>query len=73
MQLRWEVKNLPRFVQWRMPGAGTHVLGIEPANCYAEGLLAEQSKGTLVMLEPGEQHEYLLRFDIDAKSQEEDK
>ena len=34
---------------------------------------AEQSKGTLVMLESGEQRECLLRLDIDAKSQEEDK
>src|SRR5690606_314156 len=30
VHLRWNTATLPSHVQWRMAGAGTHVLGIEP-------------------------------------------
>lgn len=66
VKIRWEVQNLPRFVQWKMPGAGTHVLGIEPANCHVEGRLVEESRGTLVILEPGEQRDYRVEIIIDS-------
>jgi hypothetical protein len=47
-----------------MSGAGVHVLGIEPANCYVEGRADERARGTLVMLEPGETREYELAFEV---------
>jgi hypothetical protein len=62
MRLAWETSNLPVLVQWKMPGEGTHVLGIEPANCHVEGRLAEQARGTLVMLQPGQTVEYNLEL-----------
>lgn len=31
-----------------MPGEGTHVLGIEPANCHVEGRTVERVCGYLV-------------------------
>src|SRR5262249_23235055 len=37
VRLSWATHNLPYLVQWKMPGLGTHVLGIEPANCHVEG------------------------------------
>ncbi len=51
--LSWTADTLPRLVQWKMPGAGAHVLGIEPANCYVEGRTEERRKGRLQILEPG--------------------
>jgi hypothetical protein len=48
-----------------MPGAGTHVLGIEPANCHVGGRAAERAQGTLVMLEPGQQIRYELELEIE--------
>ena len=64
VELSWQVENLPRFVQWRMPGEGMHVLGIEPANCHVEGRQAEQEKYNLVTLQPGEVRDYRLKLDI---------
>jgi hypothetical protein len=59
------VKNLPRLIQWKMPGAGVHVLGIEPANCLVDGRAYERGQGTLAFLAPGEQRTYELRLDIE--------
>ncbi len=64
VRLAWEARNLPVLVQWKMPGEGTHVLGIEPANCHVEGRLAERARGGLVLLEPGQSVEYNLDFSL---------
>lgn len=66
VHLRWQTDTLPRLVQWKMPGAGLHVMGIEPANCYVDGRAAERERGTLLMLEPGQRLTYRLRLEIEA-------
>lgn len=66
LSLNWSVGQLPMLVQWKMPGAGVHVLGIEPANCYVEGRAAERARGTLTMLEPGELRTYKLAIEVTA-------
>lgn len=60
VELEWDAVSLPRLVQWRMPGAGEHVLGLEPSNCWTQGRGAERENGTLRMLEPGETVDYRL-------------
>lgn len=64
LTLSWSTEQLPRLVQWKMPGAGEHVLGIEPANCHVEGRAAERERGTLVILQPGESRTYELEVEI---------
>lgn len=53
LEICWTTDSLPRLVQWKMAGAGAHVLGIEPANCHVEGRAEERRKGSLQFLEPG--------------------
>jgi hypothetical protein len=53
VRLAWSTATLPRLVQWRMPGAGEHVMGIEPTNGNVRGRAASRADGSLVMLEPG--------------------
>jgi hypothetical protein len=62
--LSWSTDTLPHLVQWKMPGAGTHVLGIEPANCHVGGRAAEREAGTLKELEPGEAIHYKLELKV---------
>jgi hypothetical protein len=62
--LSWSTETLPRLVQWKMPGAGTHVLGIEPANCSVGGRGAEREAGTLKVLQPGESTNYKLELKV---------
>lgn len=65
--LSWSTLNLPKLIQWKMPGMGVYVLGIEPANCYVEGRAKEREKGKLVILEPGQSLTYELKFEISVK------
>ena len=64
VRLLWSARSLPVLVQWKMPGEGTHVLGIEPANCHVDGRAAERERGTLVMLAPGQAMEYHLKLTV---------
>jgi len=64
VRLSWSTSQLPKLVQWKMPGLGVHVLGITPSNCYVEGREAERARGTLMTLEPGETREYELAFEV---------
>ena len=64
VNLSWSTAQLPKLVQWKMPGAGLHVLGIEPANCTVEGRAAERARGSLQFLEPGESRQYDLALEI---------
>jgi hypothetical protein len=67
VRLSWPPEQLPRLVQWKMSGAGLHVLGIEPANCLVEGRAAERQRGRLVFLEPGESRTYDLALEVEIQ------
>jgi len=64
VRISWNTAQLPRLVHWKMPGAGVHVLGIEPANCWVEGRAMERQRGTLVQLSPGEKKLYDLEIEL---------
>jgi hypothetical protein len=56
--------QLPRFIEWKMNGEGTYVVGMEPANCLVEGRDKERERGTLQFLQPGEEREYDLEIGV---------
>ena len=62
--LQYHQKHLPRFIQWKMMGYGSYVLGLEPANCYVEGRSKERERGTLLVLQPGEKVCYQLEIGV---------
>ncbi|MGE5673245.1 MAG: aldose 1-epimerase family protein [Mycobacterium leprae] len=62
--VQYQAASLPRFVQWKMQGAGEYVLGLEPANCLPEGRARERERGTLQFLAPGERREYRLEIGV---------
>ena len=64
VSLSWSVETLPLLVQWRMPGAGDHVLGLEPSNCKVEGRDIESKQGKLLVLEPGKSVAYRLELNV---------
>jgi galactose mutarotase-like enzyme len=67
VRLSWDSGPLPHLIQWRMPAMGTHVLGIEPANCHVEGRAAERARGSLVVLSPGESLRYHLQLTVTSE------
>ena len=62
--VRFRLRELPRFIQWKMTGEGTYVLGLEPANCWTQGRIKERERGTLQFLDPGERREFFLQIGI---------
>ena len=70
LYLRFSKNELTQFVQWKMPGQGTYVTGLEPANCRVDGRPTERDEGRLRVLEPGEQQEYNLEIGVLASTDE---
>ena len=66
VELAWSTATLPNLVQWRMPGAGEHVLGLEPSNCWTWGRCAERELGSLKYLDPGAQLHYSMDLSINT-------
>lgn len=47
-------EELPMLTQWKSSASGNYVVGLEPGNCWVEGIARERERGTLQFLEPGE-------------------
>jgi len=62
--LRYRLRELPKFVQWKMPGEGAYVLGLEPSNCWVDGRDAERKNKTLQFLRPGEKRVARLEIGV---------
>ena len=62
--LSFRKEELPYLVQWRMPGVGDYVMGLEPANCHAEDYNSMAKKGLLRHIEPGQVVETCVRLEI---------
>jgi len=63
VSLSWHTDTLPQLVEWKMPGKGVHVLGIEPANCGMDGS-APDEPGNRIVLQPGQSVRYDLELNI---------
>jgi len=61
---RFRQKELPRYIEWKMVGEGTYVVGMEPANCGVGGRAKERAAGTLQFLEPGEERQFLVQLGV---------
>jgi len=62
--LSFRKAELPNLVQWRMPGYGDYVMGLEPANCLAEDYNSMAEKGLLRHIEPGQTVETRIRLQV---------
>jgi hypothetical protein len=64
LYVRYRRRELPRYIEWKMMGQGTYVVGMEPANAFVMGRAAERAAGTLQFLEPGEERHFLLQIGV---------
>lgn len=70
LRLAYDKSTLPEFVEWKMMGVGDYVLGLEPANCTADGRDLVRQSGKLTMLQPGECYRTKLCFTFFADAAE---
>lgn len=73
LYVRYRQKELPRYIEWKMMGEGTYVVGMEPANCLVNGRAAERAAGTLQFLDPGEDRRLALEIGVVEGRSEIDK
>jgi len=62
--VRFNKKQLPEFTQWKQLGEAEYVMGLEPANCRPVGLAAQEKRGRLEILQPGQQKKIELEIGI---------
>lgn len=60
--VKYNKKELPRFVQWKMMGEQDYVVGLEPCTCGVEGRQVDEELGLLHALAPGEARTVHLEF-----------
>ena len=54
LNLTFNKKQLPYFVEWKQVGEGDYVVGLEPATWYTQGRCEARKRGELTFIEPGE-------------------
>jgi hypothetical protein len=60
--VKYNKKQLPRFVEWKQMGEQDYVVGLEPCNCGVEGREVDDKLGLLERLRPVEQRHVSLEF-----------
>ena len=60
--VKYNKKELPRFVQWKQMGEQDYVIGFEPCNCGVEGRGIDEELRLLHTLKPGESKGVGLEF-----------
>jgi len=62
--VRYHREQLDKFVEWKMMGEGTYVVGLEPSNCWVNGRAEARRRGELAFLEPGERRRFHLEIGV---------
>ena len=70
MKLCFRKDTLDCFIQWKMMGEGEYVLGLEPANCTADGRDVCRKNKVLKFIEPNQQ--YKTRVELTFTNQQEE-
>jgi len=64
LSVHFQKATLPNLVQWKQMGQGAYVLGLEPANCTADGRSKDRARGLLPFIEPGQQRQFLVEIQL---------
>ncbi|MBS7611375.1 aldose 1-epimerase family protein [Candidatus Bathyarchaeota archaeon] len=62
--VKYRKRELNRFIEWKMMGEGTYVVGLEPANCLVLGRDRERKWSTLQFIQPGEERKFTVEFNV---------
>ncbi|MCL1793037.1 MAG: aldose 1-epimerase family protein [Oscillospiraceae bacterium] len=58
VKVQYDAKPLDFFIEWKMPGEGDYVLGLEPANCDGEGRNTARENKILKYIEAQQEIKY---------------
>ncbi len=60
--ISFDAEKLDYFIEWKMLGQKDYVLGLEPANCHADGRDKMRAEGNLKFLDPGAEINYQVKL-----------
>lgn len=60
--VKYDAKQLPRFVEWKQMGEQDYVIGFEPCICGVEGKHVDDALGLTNILKPGATRHFDLEF-----------
>jgi hypothetical protein len=63
--LRYRKDHYPVLVEWKMMSEGCYVVGLEPANCHAEGRNRERQLGSLQVIAPQAERRFSLEIQLE--------
>ena len=63
-EIRWNVKNLPYFMEWKSTASGDYVIGLEPANSSVYGRPYHEELGSVHRLAPFASETNVLTFTV---------
>ena len=64
LKIAWNVRNLPRFMEWKSTASGDYVIGLEPANSSVYGRLWHEERGNVHRLAPFAWETNVLTFTV---------
>lgn len=64
LEIGWNVKNLPYFMEWKSTASGDYVIGLEPANSSVYGRLWHEERDSVHRLAPFATETNVLTFTI---------
>ena len=64
LKITWNVRNLPRFMEWKSTASGDYVIGLEPANSSVYGRLWHHERGSVHHLAPFAKETNVLAFTV---------
>ena len=64
LEIGWNVKNLPCFMEWKSTASGDYVIGLEPANSSVYGRPWHEARGSVHHLAPFATETNVLTFTI---------
>ena len=64
LEIGWNVKNLPYFMEWKSTASGDYVIGLEPANSSVYGRPWHEARGSVHRLAPFATETNVLTFTI---------
>lgn len=65
-KLSWDTSTLPNMMQWKMMGAGTYALGLEPTNGTVAGREADLKNNNAQFIEPGQEIVFKIKLTFTA-------
>jgi hypothetical protein len=66
----YDAGPLDYFIEWKMPGEGDYVLGLEPANCDGESRKTARENNILKFIEPQKEVKYHFAVSFSDERQE---